>query len=324
MAHPQSRRDELMQAFREALLVSSGHPDADQLAREGMLISVVGDDEMVGEWHRIAGPEQAVFDIHLAGAGVEDNAASASKFAQFVSRIDSTVHAKARDAAGVRSYSHKLLIQGAEPGSVRVVLRVPEPTIPEGQEVDDSTVASTVDSDALRLVASIIGHGDDISDDSVVISEIQALPTEARKALRKAMEGVQTAGWEIQGSISQRGFGYQEVALTTQGAARLRHELTVTEPVIRTAQLYGKINGTKDIEGVLWFEPEGGKEFRAIVGEDRNLRDKIVQLQLGHPRVRADFTIYESHSPDGTTMMRSRTLEAVELAPRAEQTTIPT
>lgn len=322
MTSPQTRRDVLKHSFHDALLASSGHPEADQLSREGMLISIGDDTELVDEWHRLVGSEQAVFDLHLAGAGVEDNATRADQFAQFVSRIGATVHAKAKDTAGLQRYPHKLLIQGAEPGSVRVVLRVPVPQIPDGQQVQDATVASSVDSDALRLVASILAHGDDMSDDSVVTSEIQSLPVPARVSLRKAMEGVQKAGWEIQGSISQRGYGYTDVALTTAGAARLRHELAVTEPVIRHAELFGKINGTKDIEGVLWFEPEGGSEFRAVVGDDPQLRDKIVELQLGHPRVRAEFVIYETQSPDGNTMMRSRKLEKVVLAPPPRQLAI--
>jgi hypothetical protein len=288
------------------------------MTRASIRAGIVRDDPaLINVFERIAGPDQAVLDLHLEGAGVDGNATRADRFAQFVSRIGTTVHAKAKQAAGAKNYPHKLLVEGAGPGSVRVVFRAPDPEMPEGQYAE-SIVASTVDSDALRLIASIIGNADDISEDSVIAGKIQELPPKGRNALRKAMEGVQTAGWELTGSISQRGFGYSALTLTTQGAARLSKELGSAEPTTRPETLYGSITGSKDIEGLFWFEPDGGREFRAVA-DDPELRRTIVELQLDHPRVRADFLVFETHSADGETTSRSRTLQRIERAVATHQ-----
>ena len=87
------------------------------------------------------------------------------------------------------------------------------------------------------------------------------------------------------------------------------------------ATVYGRITGTKDIEGVLWFHPEGGvREFRAAIDDDQ-LRRRTVEYQIDHPRVRADFDVYQSLPPGDDTVIRtSRTLTDLALAPHPEQT----
>lgn len=320
MTSREQSREEFRRLFEQALRAQPGDSDLERLGRESMLMSIQGDPELVSEWHRIAGAEQAVLDLHLGGAGVRDNSTSAERLAKFVSHIGSTVQRAAKEAVGRQRYPRKLLIEGVRPGSVRVVLRAPQPEVPPDQVVDDETLASTVDSNALRLVATIMAYADDLQQDSIITGAIQSLPPTARVPLRKAMEDIQRAGWEIRGSISQRGFGYNNLSLTTQGAVRLRQELAAKAERSYTEEIYGTITGSKDIEGIFWFNPEGGKEFRAMV-EDVKLQRDVVRYQLDHPRVFARFQVFESHTPGAEEVLvrKSRTLQHLSLTPRSEQ-----
>jgi hypothetical protein len=317
---PLGRREALFRDFQEALLTPSGNAELDRITRESLLVSARGDEQLISEWHRLVGAEQAVLDLHLAGAGTVGNATRADKFAAFISNIGNTVQLTARGRTGRRAYPRKLLVEGAQPGSVRVVLRAPVPELPKHQQVADSTLASSVDSDALRLIATIIAHADDLAQDAVMAGAIQSLPDAARIPLRKAMTVVQTAGWEVRGNISQRGFGYNPLELSTQGAARLRAGLDANTETTFTEEMFGRISGSKDIEGLVWFDPEGGREFRAVI-EDAELRRTVVQLQLDHPRVFARFNVVESRAEGGEeiTLRTSRTLRSVSLAPLGQQ-----
>src|SRR5262245_2221174 len=119
--------------------------------------------------------------------------------------------AKAR--VGRQRYRDNLLIEGATPGSVRVVLRVARPGIPEGQTVDAATVATTVDSDALRTVASILVHASDPDLDTPLAAEIAELPMKARTALKRVANASQQGGWGVRGSIRQRQVGAADLEL---------------------------------------------------------------------------------------------------------------
>jgi hypothetical protein len=165
-----------------------------------------------------------------------------------------------------------------------------------------------------------MAYADDLQQDSIITGAIQSLPPAARIPLRKAMGDIQKAGWEIQGSISQRGFGYNDLSLTTQGAVRLRQELAAKAERSYTEEMFGTITGSKDIEGIFWFNPEGGKEFRATV-EDLKLQRDVVRYQLDHPRVFARFQVFESHTAGAEEVLvrRSHTLQHLSLAPRSEQ-----
>jgi hypothetical protein len=324
MTAPQDRRTSLFRDFQEALLFRSGNAELDKLSQHSLLMSVADDEDFISEWHRLIGAEQAVLDLHLGGVGAQGNTTRADKFAYFISNLSSTVQRAAREVTGRKRYPRHLLVEGVQPGSVRVVLRAPVPRLPPTQAVDPLTVASTVDSDALRLVATIMGHASDPAQDSIVTAAIQSLPPTARVPLRTAMDHVQSAGWAIRGSISQRGFGYSDFELTSQGATRLRIELEARFDKTYTEEMYGRISGSKDIEGILWFTPEGGTEFRARAADDARLRRSLVEYQLDHPRVFARFDVVESHAAgnERTSVGTSRVLRTVRLAPLGTQSSI--
>lgn len=314
---PSPRKQRLVEAFRAALRESTGYPDADDIGRASLYASIGDDLDLLAVWREETAPEQAALDLHLTGEGVTDHATSARQFSDFVAGIAAAVKATAKDRLGVRSHTEDLLIDALQPGSLRVMLRARDPI------AADPTITgpgSTIDSDALRGIASVLIHAKDTTTDSPLTAELGHLPTAARQGLRRAARSAAHAGWDIAGALTQRGYGYSHLALTARAARALERQLSQALPQKTEATIYGQITGTKDIEGLLWFTPEGaGREFRAHI-TDEDLRRRAVEYQIDHPRVRAGFDVYESLPPGDDTIIRtSRTLTSLDLAPADQQ-----
>jgi hypothetical protein len=314
------RKQRLIEAFRAVLRESTGYPDADEAGRASLYASIGGDPDLLAVWREETAPAQAALDLHLAGEGVDDHATNARQFAGFVAGVSTAVKATVKDRLGRRAHTEDLLIEALQPGSLRVVLRARDPI------TDDPTITepgSTLDSDALRGIASVLMHAGDDTDDSPLTAELGRLPAKARQGLRRAARSIAQAGWDIAGAVTQRGYGYGELALTARAARALERQLGQALPQKTHATVYGQITGTKDIEGVLWFQPEGGgREFRASI-DDEQLRRRAVEYQIDHPRVHAVFDVYESLPPGDDTIIRtSRTLTNLTLAPTGEQGTL--
>lgn len=316
--NPSARKQRILEAFRAALRERTGLPAADEISRASLYASIGGDPDLLAVWREETAPVQAALDLHLAGEGVDDHATNARQFAGFVAGVSTAVKETVKDRLGRRAHTEDLLIEAVTPQSMRVVLRARDPV------VDDPTITdagSTVDSDALRGIASVLIHAGDTTADSPLTAELGRLPAKARQGLRRAARSAAQAGWDIDGDLTQRGYGHGHLTLTARAAKALERQLGQALPKKTTATLYGSITGTKDIEGVLWFQPEGGsREFRATIGDDQ-LRRRAVEYQIDHPRVRADFDVYQSLPPGDDTIIRtSRTLTDLHLAPHPEQT----
>jgi hypothetical protein len=291
--------------------------------RESIRAGIVGDDaDLIDIYEREVGPAQAEVDLHLDGPGVQDNATNARQFSRLVSGLSEAVKETAKARVGRKSYRDNLLIEGATPGSVRVVLRVATPVIPKGQTVDESTVASSVDSDALRTVASILVHASDPDLDTPLAAEIAELPMKARTALKRVANASQQGGWGVRGSIRQRQVGAADLELTADGAIRLRLELEGAQEKRRTERRVGTIDGFRWSLGTLYFDPLDVPAFTAGVMESR-IAQAVTRL-MNDPalRVAADFDVVESFLPGDQTRTRvSRVL--TDIRPLGEQTAIP-
>ena len=291
------RKQRLLDAFRAALRESTGYPDADEVGRASLYASIGDDPDLLAVWREETAPAQAALDLHLAGDAVIDHATNARQFSDFVAGVSSAVKETVKDRLGRRAHTEDLLIEAPQPGSLRVVLRAADPL------TTDPTITepgSTIDSDALRGIASVLIHAGDEGPDSPLTAELGRLPVKARQGLRRAARSAARAGWDIAGAITQAGYGYGELALTARAARALERQLGQSLPQKKQTTIYGRITGTKDIEGVLWFHPEGGvREFRATI-DDEQLRRRAVEYQIDHPRVRATFDVYESPPPATT------------------------
>jgi hypothetical protein len=314
---------EFEESLVDALRYSSGDPNSDRVMRESIRAGIVGDDtDLIDIYEREVGPEQAEVDLRLDGPGVRDNATNARQFSLFVSGLSEAVKETAKARAGRKSYRDNLLIEGATPGSVRVVLRVATPIISTGQTVDESTVASSVDSDALRTVASILVHASDPDLDTPLAAEIAELPMKARTALKRVVNASQKGGWGVRGSIRQRQVGAAELELTADGATRLRIELDEAQEKRRTERRVGTIDGFRWSLGTLYFEPEGAARFTAGVTETRVAQAVTELMRDPHQRVSAEFDVVESFLPGDQTRTRvSRVLTGIQ--PIGDQTAIP-
>lgn len=317
--------DEMAVALRAALQSTTGIAEVDRSSSLSLLYGIVGDDpDLLQVWYEEVGPEQVELDLYLGGEGVDGHTTNAQRFGTFISKISESVKETAKEIAGRRAYSHELLVEGAMPGSVRVVLKAPE-------HLDDSqhphTATSSVDSQALRRIAQVVtiaSDNDELEDDALDAA-VQQLPISARRALGSAVDTARSAGWEVEGSIAERRRGYDQVRLTSRGAAKLSTVLRAAQEKHTTEESFGFIDGLKYSLGVMWFAPEtGGRPFAAAVPDDAELSHVAVLAANHELRVRAVFDAYESIA-DGreSVIKRSRVLRSIEPAPEHEQPSLP-
>lgn len=286
--------------------------------------TVQGRPELEQIWAEEMAPPQARFAVRLTEGSVAGHTAPADKFALFVTGVADATKSISRKRLDRKIYHSPVLVRAIAPGSVRVVLEVQRH---ENDEHPDSMGEfSTVDSQSLRQVAAILGQADDMSDDSTLTAQIRPLSGSARKALRRAAKQIAQQHWHVEGRIEQRGFAPADIALSPAGASRLSVELTNEAIEPKPATIYGQVVGTIDIEGIVWFKPEGGKRFRAVA-IDQEVAQAALRLQQGHPRCRAEFVVYESLSSAHDVLRRSWELQSVVPAPapqQGEQIALPT
>jgi hypothetical protein len=182
------RKQRLVEAFRAALRESTGYSDADEISRVSLHASIGADPDLLSVWREETAPAQAALDLHLAGESVEDHATNARQFSDFVAGVSSAVKATVKDRLGLRAYTEDLLIDALAPGSLRVVLRARDPI------TTDPTITepgSTVDSDALRGIASVLIHAGDDTPDSPLTAELgKGPPGSAPRCPQRRPSGV--------------------------------------------------------------------------------------------------------------------------------------
>ncbi|UZF54348.1 calponin homology domain-containing protein [Gordonia polyisoprenivorans] len=304
---------EIAALLREALREAGGSSPSDEALRATLRSGVVGDDPILNNvYEQEAGPEQAEADLHLEGPGVESHSTNALQFSRFVSGMSEAVKQTAKFMSGRAAYSNRLLIEGATPGSVRVVFRVPSQMIPEDQTADPATVASSVDSDALRTVVSILGHASDTDPNSPLAAELSELPPQARTALRRMVSASEKGGWNLKGAIRQRHIGLTPVEFTHEGVVRLKIELQSTVERRRESHEIGRVDGFRWSLGSLYFIPSRGNPFTAGV-VDGDVAHRVTELMADPDQsVSAVFDVVESHLPGDNQRPRvSRILKRI-------------
>ncbi|WIC40247.1 hypothetical protein SEA_HOLLIDAY_52 [Gordonia phage Holliday] len=284
--------------------------------------TVLGRPDLERVWAEEMAPPQARLDLHLTEGSISGHTAPADKFAALVAGVAEATKSISRKRLDRKVYHSPVLVRGVGEGSVRVVLEVQRHE--DDERPDSMGELSTVDSESLRQVAAILAQADDMSDDSTLPAQIRPLSGSARKALRKAANQIAKQHWHVAGRIEQRGFTASDIAISPAGAKRLSVELTNESLDPKPVTLYGQVEGTIDIEGIVWFKPEGSSRLRAIAVH-QDVAQEALALQQGHPRCRAEFTVYESLSSSNDVLRRSWELHSVRPAPRpthGQQSTI--
>lgn len=318
---------ELETLLTNALQNALDDSPASQMTRTQLRAGIVGDNPtLIDLYERIAGPGQAEFDLHLDGPGVRGHSTNAHFFSQFVSGISEAVKETAKSIAGKGSYSENLLIEGVGPGSVRVVLRAPEPVAPhkKDDEIDPLVPASTVDSEALRSIAAILSHASSEDEDNPLIAELTRIPVRARAGLRRAAKSTNEAGWDIRGTIRQRSFGASEVALTGEGAFRLRQGLDAKVENRTDETVPGYIDGFRRSLSTLYFQPErGGKIVQAAVVDPVTAASISELFADPDSLVEVVFDVVSTFMPgDETRPQRSRSVKSIRRLARGRQLTL--
>ncbi|MBA4023884.1 MAG: hypothetical protein C0482_16115 [Gordonia sp.] len=308
---------ELLSQLNDALRDVATDTPANLALRSTIRTGIVRDDPtLVDLYERIVGPEQAEVDFHLDGAGVEGHATNAKLFSKFVSGISEAVKETAKAKAGKGRYTEGLLIDGGPgPGSVRVVLRAPEPPATAKNEppLDPSLPNSTVESEALRSVAAILSHASSEEEDSPMLAELTALPMGARRGLKRVANSARDAGWEIKGSIRQRNYGATNVELTADGAFRLKLGLDAQIDRRADETVTGTIDGFRRSLSTLYFQPAGGGRIIQAAVSDGALADSISELFADkNSVVEVVFDVIESFLPgDDSRIRKSRSVRQV-------------
>lgn len=317
-----------MRLLREALNETTGIKELDLMSWSSIRMGIVGDDpQLLQVFEEETGPEQVELDLHLEGAGVSGHSTNALAFATFVSRVAEAVKETAKDIATFPRYNAGLLIEGASPGSVRVVLKAPTP--PTTQDLSPTTSVSSIDSEALRRIARVMTLASEPEDESPnnepLDAAIQQLPIKARTKLKSAAEQAIKTNWEIDGSIRQRHFGIDRVELSPRGATRLRTALLTAHEEFTTERAFGTVDGLKHSLGVMWFKPEiASRSFPATVADD-SLLSRVAELAADpDQRVLAIFDTYSSFAGPGESVVKkSRLLRSITLASVHEQDELP-
>lgn len=325
-------REQDLDLLRAALRETTGDDELDEMVRGSLHANISRDADKLRIFREETAPLQAMVDLHLEGDGVSSHSTSARFFSKFIGSISEATKFTARSIARTPSYSENLLIEGATPGSVRIVLRVPDgdsPTTP----VADEVIMDTPDSSALKKIVGVLSIAStepDSADSDALLAATHDLPTEARTSLRKAASQIISAGWEIDGTISQRRQSEETIRVTPRGAARLSSALKFNpgEPVVE--RHVGRFDGLKRSLGTVYFEPnERSRSFAAAAGSDQVLEEVAALLADASHEVVAIFDVVADVSDDGAQARHRRILRTVErfarpsVAARATQPPFP-
>lgn len=257
--------------------------------------------------------DQIELDLHLTGANVTGHATRADMFGNFVRRSAEAVKELAKDIAGLERHTPGLLIEGAAPGSVRVVLRSPS-----RQSRDDETEVApveTLDGKALHQFASIFLLAEVESsgqDDDLLTVAVERLNGRARQALRSVGTAIMDASFDIEGDLAARGHDPQRVVITPGTAARVVKAAGEQEATVDHDRISGEVDGWVWSKSIMQFKPDQGRSFPAVVPPD--LQETVAAI-VGQPEHRAvgTFLVTKRYpSGDRASEHRSYVLEAIE------------
>lgn len=236
-------------------------------------------------------PSQGRLELHMTGAGVKGHGVASKRFSAFLARMDDALSLTARTLAQNERRSSRFIFAAVEPGSLSFELRAPDVEHPDGQDPAVEVQRSTVDSDALRAVTTVLTestHGDD----DELESAIGGIPFEARGKLFNALDHVAASGWEIDGSLRQHDFQPVHLEVPLQATRRLRDALKEKTESLERTRIDAEISGFRREEGLIWLAPiDGAPRFPASAANHRVLRAAREAGAHEGTVIRADVTI---------------------------------
>lgn len=292
------KRENLNEALVDALThIDLGNSYSPDRIRD----EVIGDDpELLNTFELYRGPDQAELDLHLEGPGVTGHTTDAKQFSKFISKITGAVAAASKlDKMHARARAG-LLIEGAAPGSVRVVFKSAPAFVkksatpgPDANILFDAGETSTSDSVALREIANILSSASDADNfaDDELGAALGLVPAGAHNLLFEAITTAASAEWEIHGSVRQRGIGRRDVTLTKRGASRLTTLLRPMNETVETLELRGTLDGYKPSEARMWLRPEDSQRSLVVLVQTPDLLRQVKELNAVSEEVNVAVTV---------------------------------
>lgn len=265
-------------------------------------------------------PEQVQLDLHLGGEGVFGSATRADFFSRFVGNIEKAVDSTAHHLAGRRRNLPELLISGALPGSVRVVLQVPDtPPAKNAGGTGALFDPTSVLSQAVRSVAGVLAAaaGEDSPDDDPLLASTQSMPRIAKAHLTTLARTAERAHWIIEGTVTQRHHSPERFRVERRGVQRLATALSAEVGGPEREILIGRLDGVRYSLSTLWLIPASGTRALAISVPTADLLDEAAALNAAHALVRVEVDVYRAVTQDGGTMRTSRALVSITAEPEA-------
>lgn len=302
---------EFSELLRSAIREQLAEGGDDLLGLASIEAMTLGNPEFERVFAEETAPEQVRLDLHLEGAGVIRNSTRADMFGRFISTLERTVDATAHHLAGRGRRLPELLVTGAMPGSVRVVVQVPDAPKPRRVGATEAMVSSTsVLSQAVRTVTGVLvaAAADDSPDSDTLIASTERMPKSAKISLASLAKTIDQADWQIRGNIAQRHQHLEEFRLDHRGARRLVSALKaeVSEP--ERVSVIGRLDGVRYSLATAWLTPNEGTRTVAITVPSAALLDEAAALAAAHKLVRAYLDVYREQASDGSTLRTSRAL----------------
>ena len=253
--------------------------------------------------------EQGALQLHLTGSSVVDHAVSAQRFTSFVSHLAASVAETAKSLTHQKRRSNRIMIGAVQPASLAFELRAPEVHVSRSQGVVTEHSVSSVDSEALRMVTTVLATARE--DDEALDSAVEALPLSARAKLHSAMDQVAHEQWGIDGALRQGDFSPLRLEVSLPAIARVRYALETAVETREHRQVVAEISGFRREENVVWLAPlDGSKRFPASATDLSVMRAVREAAAVEGTIIAAELTVVTRPSQgNGASLRTSRTLD---------------
>lgn len=301
-----------LDGLRQALEASSGSDMASRLSRQSLVSMASRTEEGRALVNEVLSTSSEL-DLHLDGAGVTDHETQAVALGRFITRASTAVKEIAKDISGRRAHSSRLQVLAPAMGSVRVVLKTPEPSS-TGDELPRTESDQLEDLALSRLVSLLLQAeaDDDDPDGGTLEASLHGLRGETRKAVRLLSQSVLEAHWQVDGEFRPRRGRPTPVSISAQSAARLVTAANTRTDAVTTERREGLVDGWVWSEQVMTFLPNDGARVRAVAPQ--HLHARVAELNT-EPRQQciATFTVVTTLAPgESTSRRRSFALDGIE------------
>lgn len=321
MANAQSQ-NEWQAILSEAIHEAKQHPESSDFILSQLYGGIVrGNDELESIWSSLTAPEQVRLDLHLTGPSVKNHATNAVDLGNLSRYMADAVKETTKELLNFQRYSSKLLVEGATQGSVRLVFRVPDQPIKDGEHALKDTEASSQDSRALRMIAVTLNSAESAGD--LLPAHLRHLPLGARQKLQLLSKSVKHAGWDIEGVVEQKNHAPESLRFNPESASRIIEAVKENSTQVETRWVQGTIDGFRRGVGDATLNAPGGSIRVAVT--DPDLMETVAHLAADKDQVvvaKLD-EIRRISATGGNEIDKSRRLVSIDPVDRAVEEPLP-